>query len=335
VTGYSPEDYAADPYLWIRMVHPDDRDTVRGHVDRILKGEEVSVLEHRIVHRDGTVRWLRDRIIGRRDDAGRLVGYEGLVEDVTRERELTSRLQERDIELRAARKTQERFLPSAPPVVPGLDVFGASYTRGFSGGDLFDYLAMPGQSLGFVIGDVTGHELGSALLMTSTCTTLRLLADTEPDVGEILKRTNRSLLDEASGQFVTLLLARLDPDKRQLVYVNAGHPAGWVLDAAGHVKASLESTAVPLGVLSDNRFPSAPPVDLEPGDTVLLLTDGLPEAVSPNGELFGIDRTMEVLRALRDRPAREIVESLYESVCRFCSPGQPADDVTLVVIKVG
>ena len=82
-TGYTPDDYASDPNLWITMVHPDDRDMVRRHVARVLAGERVPAIEHRVLHKDGTTRWVRDTIVQHFDDAGRLVRYDGLVEEIT------------------------------------------------------------------------------------------------------------------------------------------------------------------------------------------------------------------------------------------------------------
>jgi PAS domain S-box-containing protein len=82
-TGYAPEDYASDPNLWFCMVHPDDREMVRRHVGKVLAGEDVPPLEHRILHKDRATRWVRDTIVCHRDAAGQLIRYDGLVEDVT------------------------------------------------------------------------------------------------------------------------------------------------------------------------------------------------------------------------------------------------------------
>ena len=81
--GLLPEDYAAEPLLWIGMVHPEDREMVRLQVARVLANEQVAPLEHRILHNDGRIRWVRDTIVLHRDPAGRLVRYDGLVEDIT------------------------------------------------------------------------------------------------------------------------------------------------------------------------------------------------------------------------------------------------------------
>ena len=101
VTGYAPEDYQSNPYLWITMVHPDDRDMVRQYVAAIVRGEKVSAIEHRIIRRDGAIRWLRDAIVPHHD-GDRLVRYDGLIEDVTDRRRMEYALRARELQLLVA-----------------------------------------------------------------------------------------------------------------------------------------------------------------------------------------------------------------------------------------
>jgi serine phosphatase RsbU (regulator of sigma subunit) len=302
-------------------------------VAAILGGEQVPAIEHRIVRRDGAIRWLRDTIVPHHD-GNRLVRYDGLVEDVTDRRRAEQALRERDVQLLAAQKIQERLLPEVAPLLPGFDIGGGSYPAEFTAGDFFDYLMMPNGIVGFVISDVSGHGFGPALLMASTSTLIRLLTETHTDVGEILARVNRFLAKETDDRFVTLLLACLDPQSRSFHYASAGHPTGYVLDSAGIVKARLESRALPLAVFPVTEFPAAGPIVLQPGDIVVLLTDGIQEAMSPAGEQFGTDRLLEVVRAHRTLKAAQIVESLYRAVCEFSQREKPTDDVTAIVIKV-
>lgn len=129
-------------------------------------------------------------------------------------------------------------------------------------------------------------------------------------------------------------MARLEPATRTLVYSNAGHPPGYVLRPDGSIRSILSSTGVPLGIIDDAEFPEADAVALEPGDVVLLLTDGIIEAVGPDRSLFGLDRAIEVVLAHRDEPAGRIVEVLHRAVRDFAGRDDLADDVTSVVIKV-
>jgi sigma-B regulation protein RsbU (phosphoserine phosphatase) len=306
---------------------------VRQYVAAIIRGDKVPPIEHRIVRRDGAVRWLRDTIVPHRD-GDLLVQYDGLVEDVTDRAHAEQALRQREMQLLVAQKIQERLLPQAPPALPGFDIDGRCCPAEFAAGDFFDYLTMPNGTAGFVISDVTGHGFGPALLMASTSTLIRLLAETQADVSEILGSVNRFLAKETEDYFVTLLLGFIDPQTRSFQYASAAHPTGYVLDPTGTVKAQLESTALPLAIFPDTEFPTADPITLEPGDVVVLVTDGIQEAISPTGEPFGTDRLLEVVRANRTKKAAQIVESLYRAVCEFSQREEPVDDVTTIVIKV-
>jgi sigma-B regulation protein RsbU (phosphoserine phosphatase) len=195
---------------------------------------------------------------------------------------------------------------------------------------------MPNQSLGLVIGDVSGHGFGPALLMASTQALLRSLAQTHTDVSPILEGANRFLVEETDvDRFVTLLYVRLDLPTRSIVYANAGHPTAYVLDREGAVKHRLESLSLPLAIDGGAEFPCRGPLPLEPGDVLLMTTDGVLEARSPDESFFGIERMLDVVVANRARPAREIIESLFGAVRLFSGTAKLTDDVTAVAVKVG
>ena len=333
-TGYSPDEYAADFYLWIRIVHPDDRERVMQYVAGILAGEKLPPIEHRILHKDGSTRWIRDTIIHRYDERGQLLGYDGVVEDVSERKKAEQALREREAHLLAAEAIQARLWPKAPPALPGFDIAGAVYPAEFAAGDYFDYIPMPDGSVGFVVGDVAGHGLGPGIVMALTYAHLRSLVQVHNDIQDVLTRLNRFLVNE-TDHFVTLLFGRLIPDTKSFVAVNAGHPPGYVLDRSGQINAQIGSTSLPLAVLPDAEFPCCDPVTLKPGDVVLLFTDGIPEARSAEYESFGDGRMLQVVAANRDRPAAEIVDAIHDAVQEFCRPGKPCDDITAIVIKVG
>lgn len=332
-TGYSPSEYVDDPDLWIEMVHPEDRDSVLQHIRKIHAGEKVPPVEHRILHKDGTTRWIRDTVIHRYNETGDLVGYDGVVEDISRRKQAEETLREREAHLLAAQGIQARLWPKESPSLPGYDIAGAVFPAAFAAGDYFDYVPMLDGSLGLVIGDVSGHGLGPAIVMALTYAHLRSLLEIYSDVGDILARVNRFLINE-TDHFVTLLFGRLMLAARQFVGTNAGHPPGYVLNSKGHVKGKIGSTAVPLAVIPDATFPAGNVVALEPGDVVVLLTDGILETRSPDNAIFGMCRTFDVIRANQSRSAREIIEAIYDAVLNFCHPQKPDDDMTAIVIKV-
>ncbi len=334
-TGYGPEAYAADSYLWFRMIHPDDRTMVQQYVARLLAGDRVPPLEHRICHRDGTMRWVRDTIVPHYDECGRLSRYDGLVEDITERRRAEDGLRHNAASLLAARKVQEALLPANPPELAGYDLAGDSLPSETVGGDYYDFIPMLDDCLGIAIGDSSGHGLASALLAAELRATIRTLVHTYRDVGTILSIANRVL---SAGMvewcFVTFLFARLDPKTRTLVYSSAGHPPPRIVDAAGNVRNELSSMGIPLGIQNDYLYTSSGPIHLKEGDTVLFYSDGVSEAGSANGSLFGSERLTQVIREHLHLPAREIVDRLHQRVLAHCRPKLPADDLTAVVLKV-
>jgi serine phosphatase RsbU (regulator of sigma subunit) len=249
-----------------------------------------------------------------------------------KERWQAERLRE---EIRIARQIQQKLFPAAPLPLAGFDISGASFPAEATGGDYFDYIPMPDGSLGVVIGDVSGHGFGPALLMAETRAYLRALMLTLTDAGEIVSLVNRALAADApDDRFTTLLLVRLDPRTRRLAYVSAGHPTGYILDSSGRLKLQLNSTGMPLAIEPDVKFAAAPALTLEDGDLVLLITDGLTEAHSPDENLMGLERVLASVRANRERTAQEVLDALFAAVRAFCGGKAHLDDMTAIVIKV-
>lgn len=334
VTGYRPEDYEFDVSLWHSMIHPDDQEMVGRQVARALAGEEVPPIEHRILRRDRTTRWIRNTMIVHCEN-GTLVRYDGLIEDITERKRAEGALRDRELQLLTAQTIQKGLLPSAAPESDEFEIAGVLHPAEFAAGDYFDYLPMADGGLGVAIGDVTGHGFGPALIMASTHTVMRMLAETHNDVAEILTAANSVLVREIEeDRFVTVLLARLNPTTRTMVYSNGGHPPGYVFNSAGEVRVRLPATNIPLGIVPDLEFSTGEPVALEPGDTVVLLSDGILESASPEGDFFGVERTLETIRTNLHRTAGEMAEILCQAARDFSGKKEPSDDTTTVVIKV-
>ncbi len=248
-----------------------------------------------------------------------------------RQAEMTVHVRERELSI--ARTIQQGLLPKAPPALPGFEIAGATHPAQETGGDYFDFIPLPGGDWWVAVGDASGHGIGAALLMAAARAYLRALAVTHTGPDQVLDRVNRRLAEDVTADhFVTLFLARLSPRWHSLVYSSAGHVPGYVLDARGDVRLVLPSTGVPLGLGPAGGFPQGPEAILGPGDLVLLLSDGIVEARSGGGKLFGLERTLEVVRAHRSEPAGDIVAALLQEA-RAWSPGPPADDMTVVVLK--
>jgi len=268
------------------------------------------------------------------DGRGCLIGCIGVALDVTRLRGVERSLRRTEEEFRIAGEIQNVLYPKTAPAPRGYDIHGSSNPAQAAGGDYFDFVPLADGRIGIGIGDVSGHGLGPALLMASTRAYLRAIAATHADAGQILAKLNRALAhDVGDERFVTLCLVLLDPKDRTLVYANAGHPHGYVLDHNGEIRSILESMTPPLGVIPDCEFPAGVALTLNPGDLVLLMTDGILEAFDPEGMPFGIARVLEVARAHRTEPAHAIVEAVLRAALHCTRGDPPIDDLTAIVIK--
>ena len=157
--------------------------------------------------------------------------------------------------------------------------------------------------------------------------------DLEPD--RILAQVNRMLAaDLEHGRFVTLALARLDVSRRSLIYAGAGHTPGFVLNRAGLVVHVLEGNGPPLGLFPDRKFPCQKEILLEPGQIVVLLTDGITESVVPGGAEFGTRGALEYIAAHHAELARQSADGLHLEARRFAAHEPQHDDITSVVLKV-
>lgn len=314
-----------------------------------VPAEDLAAVEQYLRSGAGAANWYAKEITGNRPDGAELIleisfsdiqlhgerRIVGFFRNVTARKIAERELRRNEQQFAVAREIQQSLFPKSAPHIPGFDIAGASYPAEAAGGDYFDYLPMLNGQWGFIVGDVTGHGLGPALLAAETRAFFRILARNREDLGDIVARANLILAEDTSiERFVTLMLAALDPQSRLLSFVNAGHPAGYVLGGTGEIKARLHRTGVPLGLYPKDEFPAAPPIQLASQDIVLLLTDGVVEAMSSDGQIFGTERALEWLRKNRQLSANEMVQGLYRTVRDYECNAPQNDDVTMVVIKV-
>jgi PAS domain S-box-containing protein len=328
ILGYALDEFVGrSAFEWM---HPDDLLHTRALLTRLLEqpGATASA-QYRYRHKDGSWRWMEGVashfLVGPGVQAV-IVNYR----DVT-ERKLAVR---RESELRVAGQIQQRLFPAPLSPQAGLDVGGISCPAEDTGGDYFDFIAMPDQRLGIVVGDVSGHGYGSALLMASTRAYLRAFAQMHTDIGQILTLSNGLVAEDTGDHFVTVLFAAVDPGARTMVYASAGHAEGYILNAAGDPKTKLSSTGFPLGIVARYAYASSSAISLEPGDLVLFLTDGIVEAHDSKHVDFGIDRALQTVRACSREPARQIAERLCTVARSFGQNLPQDDDMTAVVLKV-
>jgi phosphoserine phosphatase len=238
---------------------------------------------------------------------------------------------EKDVEI--ARRIQEHLLPAVPAGIVGLDVGLRFSVCAGASGDTYDFVRLDEQRLAVLIGDVTGHGVGAALLTHAAQAAIRSYLELVDDLGEVVTRINNRLVRSVeAGSFMSMLLARVDARERVLHYVNAGHPQLIVVGADGLRR--LGSSGIALGVVEDARYQVQGPVALAPGDLVVMLTDGVAETMSPAREPFGEERLHDLLVSSRDLSAEGALQRVEAELDKHAGGCLRDDDLTLIAIKV-
>lgn len=231
-------------------------------------------------------------------------------------------------DLRFAKQVQQSFLPPEPPEVPGFS-FSRRYNPMFDvGGDFYDFITLPDGKIGVLIGDVSGKGVSAALLMARLTSDMRYYAITEVEPRRVLDQTNRSLIDRIQdNMFATVLYLVLEPASGKIVIGNAGHLPPFVRLAEGNAVLELdEGTNLALGVLPDPLFEQVT-VDLAPGDSFVLYTDGLVEAKNGLGEEYGFER---LHAAVAHAPEEGMLDHILRDLIHFTGTTSQYDDLTMV-----
>lgn len=237
-----------------------------------------------------------------------------------------------------ASEVQQSLLPQSNPEIKGLDIAGTSIYCDETGGDYYDYLDLSDRGpdrIGVVVGDVSEHGIPSALLMTTVRAFLRQRYSSPGDLGHILSDVNWQLARDVgeSGQFMTMFCSEIDYHDMSIHWVSAGHDPAFVYDSRTGKFDELAGRGLPLGVW--DRFTYRESVrDLREGQIIVIGTDGIWEAHSPSGDMFGKERLRNIIREHGRKTAREIVQAVIDNVKSFRYPLESEDDITLVVIKV-
>jgi len=243
-----------------------------------------------------------------------------------------ARLQ-KDVEI--ARRIQQHLLPPLPRDASGLDVALRYEAAEQASGDTYDFVPLPGGRYAVMIGDVTGHGVGAALLNHAVQAALRSYLELIDDAATVVTKINQRLVQGVeTGNFMSLLLMVIDPSQRTLQYVNAGHPA-LVLCQQDGVQV-LEKTGMVLGVVGDQEYESSPVLGLEPGDLLFTHTDGVDESMSPAREVFGVERLHELVGTLRrdGRTADEVLAEVERCVRDHVGSDVREDDFTMIAVKL-
>jgi serine phosphatase RsbU (regulator of sigma subunit)/anti-sigma regulatory factor (Ser/Thr protein kinase) len=252
------------------------------------------------------------------------------VAQLVRRQEAEARSRERiEQELRVATTIQQNFLPRELPDLPGWDVSAYYRPAREVGGDFYDFIELPGGHIGIVIGDVTDKGVPAAMVMAATRSVLRASAQRVVSPGEVLGRVNDLMCpDMPAKMFVTCLYGVLEPATGRFTFANAGHNLPYVRTGDG--SAELRATGMPLGLLPGIAYEETE-AQLEPGQTMLLHSDGVAEAHGPTAEMFGFPRLQDVVGARSGRG--EVIDRVLTELGRFTgSDWEQEDDITLVAL---
>lgn len=235
-------------------------------------------------------------------------------------------------ELALAHQVQQGFLPSSPPKIDNYEFFDHYDPAHEIGGDYFDYVSLPAKRLAIVLADVSGKGIAAALLMAKLSAEMRYCLVSEGSPQAALKRLNNIFCSERwEDRFITMILAILDPITHRFWLVNAGHYPAILRRADGRIEILGDTNAgLPIGDPKNGEYVAETGV-FEPGDVLVLYTDGMLDALNEFGESFGQDRLLEVIRQTSG-PVTEIGNALVNAVHRFVGPRAQTDDICLVIL---
>jgi serine phosphatase RsbU (regulator of sigma subunit) len=236
-------------------------------------------------------------------------------------------------DLEIARDIQQAMLPRGLYASGGLEAFGATRAANTVGGDFYDILPRPDGRVVIALGDVAGKGSPAALLMAILLAMLRTLLDEGLDAVPLITRLNVQILRHApSSRFITLQFVNIDPATGEFMAVNAGHLPGLIRRRNGEFER-LTDGGIALGMF-DNSTYAAQRAHLEPGDLLVLYSDGITEAESPSGTPFDEEGLLTLLRAHGDNPSLlDIGKAVIKGVERHAQDVRFADDLTILLAR--
>jgi sigma-B regulation protein RsbU (phosphoserine phosphatase) len=236
-------------------------------------------------------------------------------------------------EMEIAQQIQMGLLPAEPPVIPGVELAGRCLPATQVGGDYYDFFLSSDNKVGLVIADVSGHNIGAALMMAVARSTLRSEVLTQKSPAKILKNTNLVLYEDLTHAelFITMFYAEYDTQTGVLRYSNGGHNHPIVLREG--IYSFLDTDGMLIGMLESVDFEEKI-IHLQQNDFVIFYTDGVVEAVNEQGEMFKVDRLCRVIENNCQSNAQQLLSKIYEELDRYSGNTLRSDDITAVVLKI-
>jgi sigma-B regulation protein RsbU (phosphoserine phosphatase) len=332
ITGYSREELLGRS---LRLLQgPETDPEARAKIRKALDERESCEVVLRNYRKDGTAFWNELLLSPVQDESGATTHYIGIQTDVSERR----RAEEERHELEIAKQIQLSLLPKAPLRLHGIEVAGVCLPATHVGGDYFDFFSYGG-NVDLVIADVSGHSVGAALIMAEMRSTLKaeIRRDRHRPAGtaDILNALNDVLYGDLSGAelFITMFYLRYELETRRLRYANAGHNRALLLRRKDSGCIQLDADGLILGIKREVAFEEKGLV-LQPGDMLLLYTDGVTEAQNDAGEFFGLSRLCGAFCAHRAQPSEALLQALLGELREFRGKGDFQDDISMVAVRL-
>lgn len=256
------------------------------------------------------------------------------VEAALQEAETKRQLARVQHDLDIARSIQQSLLPRVRPTIRGFEIAGWNHSADETGGDFFDWKSLPDGRLAVILADVTGHGIGPALLASVCRAYSRVSFDSGGSLTAMIGQINKSFGEDLTDErFATFVAAVCTPGEDRVELLSAGHAPLFVYTFHNQELTKFNAQALPLGIVPDFA-PEAPVIlNLQPGDLLLLITDGFFEWENSSEEQFGFDRLAAMIRKHSQLPPEEIIAEIYQAVLAFAGGTTQKDDLTAVLIK--
>lgn len=326
MTGYSREELLGTTI--VDLATEEFRQFLLHNRDRLLS-QEYREFEGAGITKDG--RQVPFLVHGNtlRDDRGEIIGHMAFITDMTAQKKA----------LTLAGEVQKSLLPQENPVVAGLDIAGRNVSCDEVGGDYYDFIWQRNANTGpfsVVVGDISGHGVDSALLMTTARAFLRMRASQPGSIAEIITAMNSHLARDVleSGRFMTLFCLSIDPGLQRMDWVRAGHDPALIYDPLLNTFEELKGDGIALGVVDEVNYVEHHRENLQNGQIIAIGTDGIWEAFNIHGEMFGKERFKDCIRRHAAGSASDVLGGVYEELAIFTAGRRSEDDITLVVVKI-
>jgi sigma-B regulation protein RsbU (phosphoserine phosphatase) len=316
------------------LIPPEYVDDVLKVHERIRRGEHVEHFETVRRKKDGERIYMSLTYSPIRDAQGKVIAMSTIGRDITEQKRAAAALLDNariKRELEIAKEIQQSFLPVCPSALPGMFLTCCCVPTAHVGGDYYDFFSLEAGIVDAVIADVTGHSIGSSLLMTMTRSVLHAKVSSSRTPGTLLAAVNDLLYDDLSRAelLLSMFYVRLDPKNRTLAYSNAGHNHPFLYRSREGAFMELDAEGLLMGVRTDVSFEEKV-TRVDAGDILILYTDGVTEAENANGELFGTERLCGVIASHYERHPKDIMAEIFKELTGFTL----SDDVAMIIFKI-